>query len=1480
MHTFLLTLLILVSNSLHFKVNLDLSRLYVIQISDSFTRIEYPGASSVSLVGAPEVPAISLNYVLPCGAKATNVDIVSMDTVSLDLKRPLIPMQGDIPLTSKEEHRFVLPDRAYYGKDKYTPGIVELAGTGDMAGYSIASLVFNPVIYYPKDTMAVIVKSIEFKIDYDFGTKQSVTITQKQKEIFGSILKKVVKNPEMVEKFSPLVKDVKDEVDMVIITEDSLIPYFEPLRRWKEERGLKCEIVSLENIYEQYLGRDRQEKIRTFLKDYYARRGLIYVLLGGASWHRNGKEVVPVRKAYYMDLGYNRIYDTIPCDLYYSDLDGSWDFNKNNVFGEIGDSVDMYPDVVVGRFPVITGEQVINLVGKVIKYEQSPVSHYINNCVLPAECLFPYWGYWGDTVSNAIADITPEPQIKDIKLYQSLGRLTRESFINAINEGGGFFAYALHGQPYGTRYLTLDDIPSLDENEKYGIHTGISCLLGASDMANEEFCFAEALVNKSNGGAVTDIMNTRFGFCAYGRMGPSEQLMKSFFEHVFLDSINTLGVAHVASLADWVPLAQTNTTMHRYCIYEYTIFGDPSLNMWTLDPEEFNVFHPSSIGTSERIIPLSVEIAEASAVLSFNGRMIDRKVVNGTDFLSIPDSVNLNAGDSLKIVVFASNKRPYIVTISVCEQDSYNLYPYIVEFLNSNQSSEIKPGDRIYVKFGLRNIGTQLARNVYCKIQTEDSSLTVLSDSCFIADSLSPEDSIIIDSAFVLKVAEDIPDNSYSGINMHIVSGSKVFQKTVNLKVVKSQLEITGYSLADTLSGDNNDGFLNENEEAVLFLSLTNRGHAGAHNITIKFFTDFPYLEIHDTLVSVDSIPSLGIMDSVHTIVRLDSILEDQLYANLFVILISPFDTVEDTILLFFNGGEYYTSMEDSMENLLVKSGDWHLTTSDYYSPPASMWCGDEATGEYTDGANSYLYLPMFVNPDKHAMIKFYSKYSVVYAQDSVVIEATKDGKNWVVLWESNYSISEWVPFSMPVSLGRPGDTIQVRLKLLSAGPLSARGWFVDDLSLGPAVFVPDLMVDSIILMDESRPNGRVDENEVVSFRLRLRKTGLKNVYNLVGKIRCLEGNVELRDSVVHYGNIVSLKSNETECFKIRTGMATEHKVLKFRLYLNADNYKDSLDFEMVLGAYVGPDSYGYYGYSSSSPYLYAPEFKWIEIGKDFRYSQQLMEDGAGLDTVYLPFEFRFYGKSYKKVTVSKNGWIGFGDYEDECIHNVGLPDTGAPHSIIAGLWDYMNPNLLGSGKIYYYVDKLNHQVIFEWDSVYHQIGAPSKFEIILHDPDYYPTPTRDGEVIIQYFSNPGNTDFTVGIQNQDGTQGLMYYHDGDYSPGAFDISRQFTIKFTTNPPFERPAPLPDKLAFEGPYPNIANDIISFKIAIPEKEQVSLILYDITGRKVKTVFNKRFSPGFYVWHFDIKQSKLSGGMYFAVLTTESEQLIRKFIVVR
>jgi hypothetical protein len=122
---------------------------------------------------------------------------------------------------------------------------------------------------------------------------------------------------------------------------------------------------------------------------------------------------------------------------------------------------------------------------------------------------------------------------------------------------------------------------------------------------------------------------------------------------------------------------------------------------------------------------------------------------------------------------------------------------------------------------------------------------------------------------------------------------------------------------------------------------------------------------------------------------------------------------------------------------------------------------------------------------------------------------------------------------------------------------------------------------------------------------------------------------------------------------------------------------------------------------------------------------------------------------------------------------------------MIAGFWDDLQVSF-GSG-VYKYDDAANHRFIIEYRNVKNDYQmANERFQIILYNPLYYPTPTGDGEIVIQYqdINDVDDADnySTVGIEDYYHTTGLQYVFSDIYDASSRELADGLAIKFTTDP--------------------------------------------------------------------------------------------------
>ena len=202
-----------------------------------------------------------------------------------------------------------------------------------------------------------------------------------------------------------------------------------------------------------------------------------------------------------------------------------------------------------------------------------------------------------------------------------------------------------------------------------------------------------------------------------------------------------------------------------------------------------------------------------------------------------------------------------------------------------------------------------------------------------------------------------------------------------------------------------------------------------------------------------------------------------------------------------------------------------------------------------------------------------------------------------------------------------------------------------------------------------------------------------------------------------------------------------------------------------VLRGAGGPDSYGYRWIDSDESG--GPTYNWIDITgigtpiTSWTATSSFDADDEGYGGPFaLGFNFDFYGTSYDSIYVGANGYIGFSVAGMGTITymNDSIPTAGAPDGMIAGFWSDMDGGLetSGNGTAYFYTD--GTKAIIEYNDWAHYSSSDLEtFQIIL-----YPS----GVILFQCSSTSqsvGPYQWTMGIENEDGTVGLQVANNNSY---------------------------------------------------------------------------------------------------------------------
>ena len=333
----------------------------VLTSTGEYTVVSFTDASNPrDVVGAPAIPAKYANILLPDGA--TDVSVTATGS--------LIPLASDVtpwPVQnvapkSKAQPPFVAPDPAAYASASPWPAAVAtFEGLHEMQGSTFVSVRVNPIVYIGSEKTLYYRPSVTVNVSYTAPAAPRANRASRNTRI-SDMVNALVVNPKSSSDAPRSNKSDEGTVDYLIITSSSLSSAFQNLANYRASAiggDYKTLVVTKESISSSYTGDDIQMKIRNCIKDYVNNHGTTYVVLGGDD------TIVPDRDTYA------KVDETVeshmPTDLYYSDLTGTW--KSGSTYGATDANVDMFPDVIVGRIPVRTADQLNGYLAKVRAFE-------------------------------------------------------------------------------------------------------------------------------------------------------------------------------------------------------------------------------------------------------------------------------------------------------------------------------------------------------------------------------------------------------------------------------------------------------------------------------------------------------------------------------------------------------------------------------------------------------------------------------------------------------------------------------------------------------------------------------------------------------------------------------------------------------------------------------------------------------------------------------------------------------------------------------------------------------------------------------------------------------------------------------------------------------------------------------------------------------------------------------------------------------
>ena len=933
--------------------------------------------------GEPSLPYHAVSLLLPPGESVSNIEFICENEIQIPGFYKISPQQPSHPLSEDGPFAFVKNEVVYSTDNSYPTKVNGIITTEFMNGFGFALSTFTPVKYNPVTGSLSYYQSVTVKINSKpDADAQKALLNLKASPNKIQRVQNLAQNPAGVLMY-PESKFNADDYELMIITPSQFENDFQDLIDLYLVRGIKAEVVTKEYIIANSTGQDVQEKIRNYIIQEYQQHSVDYVILGGDVEH------IPYRGFYcYVQSGGGYTDNGIPADLYYSGLDGTWNDDNDDKWGEPGED-DLLPDIAVSRFPFSNVTELNNLKHKSISYQDSPVLGEFTSPLLAGENLYSNPDTWGkDYLELLIGEHDDNgyttigiPESNNIEtLYEFDQSWNGNTLISKINSGKQFVHHVGHANQTYVAHLSISDITNSNFSGANGVTHNYTflqthgCDCGAFDYND---CILEKMVTIENF-AVAVIGNSRYGWFNEGQTeGPAAHLHREMVDALYHEKINHLGAAFAEAkiqTAPWVTApGQWEEGALRWNFYDINILGDAALSVLTDEPISIN-------STYETAIPIGVSstnvtvTSNGNPMENFTCTVIKDGMIYGTGFTNASgtaqiefDPVFENVGDA-QLIVSGYNCLPTTYDVSVVPNDgAYVVYnSFEINDAAGNNNGEPDFGETIALSVEIENVGTETASDLQITLTSTDNNVTI-TDGFEPYASIAGNTTVNLTDAFTFDIASNIPDQHIVNFDLQI-EGGETWNSNFQITMNAPDLIIGDLTLDD--SQGNNDGILDPGETVDLIIQSSNMGHCACDNVSGTLSSSSAYVSLLTSNVDLGTLDAGQTKQASFTIevdaatpigtgIDLQNVLSSGEYTtqNVFYLIVGFI--VED-----FETGDFSAFSWDFGGN-----ADWEITNQNPYEGTYSAQSGD-----IEDQQSSELSIAMNVLADDE--ISFYRKVS------------------------------------------------------------------------------------------------------------------------------------------------------------------------------------------------------------------------------------------------------------------------------------------------------------------------------------------------------------------------------------------------------------------------------------------------------------------------------------------------------------------------
>jgi hypothetical protein len=577
----------------------------VMHFQNGFQFPDIPGTRLSAIPGRPAIPWKMVTLLLPPGEVCVGMEITRKAPVTFPGTIILKPAQPVSPLSAPDTGHFWYDRTFYESLNPYPSEFRQPFSTQNLQGAKFVFTAFTPFEYFPAERKLIFFREVKVRlITVKAPENQSKSVLDRNR----NLIRELADNPDQLSSYASSDQPLTNY--QYLIVAPLIFKYeFQSLVSLNSAKGISTRVVTLDSILMTYTGFDYPEKIRNFIRSQYLNHQIQYVLLAG------NPALVPCRYLHCSVLSGGIYYDSIPADLYFAAMDGTFDLNNNRKYGEIADSADLLPELSVGRFPVNDTSELRKMIRKTIAYQVNPVLGEFAKPLLLGEHLYSNPMTFGSDYMDLLIDDhsdngyfthgIPSAQNTISVMYDSLisppsniWRWSAAQLLTKLNQGNSFIHHLGHANSSYMLRLSTSSITNTNFSQVNGTIHNYQLLYtqGCDDGAFDLPCIAAKAVKIDNF-LVAGIFNSRYGWFNQGTTdGPSQHLQREFVSAMYRDTLPEyhIGTAHQISKIKTAPYVglpgEFEPGAQRWCHFGCNLLGDPALRVWTNEPADFLEF--------------------------------------------------------------------------------------------------------------------------------------------------------------------------------------------------------------------------------------------------------------------------------------------------------------------------------------------------------------------------------------------------------------------------------------------------------------------------------------------------------------------------------------------------------------------------------------------------------------------------------------------------------------------------------------------------------------------------------------------------------------------------------------------------------------------------------------------------------------------------------------------------------------------------